>query len=308
MLGRLARPGTAELFGTHGTGRPSPITVAEGRLVVRGTVRRLSTRHRGAVRGAVTGGGPARRPEDGRSEADSTGDGPGALAFLCAMPLELKPLRRRLALRDEPVGDLRLQRGRLDQRRVVAAVTGMGTARARAVCRQVLDAVAPGHVVMVGIAGALDDVTPIAALVVPELVLDAATGAAHRPAPLGPLRAGGMLWTSDAFITDPDELAALRARGVTALDMETAAVAAECASAGVAWSVVRAISDRATEPVFDNEVFARTTDEGQPDREAVARFLARHPTRVPRMVRLAADAKRAAEAAAAAAVAACAAT
>lgn len=227
------------------------------------------------------------------------------LAFLCAMPMELKPLARRMRLRpSEPEGPS-LHVGSLGERPVVATVTGMGTANARRGTHRLLDARSVEHVVVVGITGALDDVTPIGTLVHPELVVDAATGTEHRPAPLADETPRGKMWTTDGLTTDPAELAGLRARGVVSLDMETAAVADVCEARGVRWSVVRAISDRASDGRVDEEVFGLSHLDGTPNPRAVLRYLVRHPGNVPRLVGLARGARRATERAAAAAIAAC---
>lgn len=229
--------------------------------------------------------------------------GPACVALLCAMPIELTPLRRRLTLRCSRVGSLDLYAGELGARPAVALVTGIGTERARRATRKLLDALAVERVVVLGISGAVDDATPIGTLVHPDVVVDGATGAEHHPARLGDETPRGGLWTSDALCTDPDLLMALRARGVVALDMETAAVAAVCEEWGVPWSVVRAISDRATDGSVDAEVLALTRPDGTTNLGAVARCVVRHPGRVPGMLRLARGVRRAAEAAADAAIA-----
>jgi adenosylhomocysteine nucleosidase len=113
------------------------------------------------------------------------------------------------------------------------------------------------------------------------------------------------MWTADELITDLDALARLRARGVVSLDMETAAVAQVCAARGVPWSVFRAISDRATDGRIDEAVFRLSNQDGTPNGRAIVRYFARHPGRVPRMVRLARGARTAAETAADAAIRAC---
>ncbi|HXL60973.1 MAG TPA: hypothetical protein VN959_09935, partial [Mycobacterium sp.] len=59
------------------------------------------------------------------------------IAFVCAMPMELRPLRRRLGLRRSGLGYV----GRMGEREVIAVVTGMGTALARAAVVQLLAAV-----------------------------------------------------------------------------------------------------------------------------------------------------------------------
>ena len=156
-------------------------------------------------------------------------DGPvdSPVAFVCAMPMELRPLTKRLGLRPAELGGGPARTGRLDGRPVVAIVTGMGTFLAAAGVQRLLDAVTPAQVVVFGITGAVDDETPIGALILPERVIDHASGREHEHHLLGPGRVHGALWTTDV-ITPAADLPALRARGVVALDMETAAIAQAC--------------------------------------------------------------------------------
>ena len=102
------------------------------------------------------------------------------IAFVCAMPIELRPLRRRLRLRKSGIG----YAGRIGERKVIAVVTGMGTTLARAGTVRLLDAVEVEWVIVVGITGAIENETPIGTLVSPELVIDGADGSLHRPTPL----------------------------------------------------------------------------------------------------------------------------
>lgn len=227
---------------------------------------------------------------------------PTTVAFVVAMPMELTPLTRALSLRRAPGGAADTWVGGLAGRPVVAVVTGMGTVRAAAGVDRLLETTEIERVVVVGIAGAIDEATPIGALVRPSLVVDGATGTGHRPEPLGPETPQGILWTSDSLITDPARLARLRGAGVVALDMETAAVATVCRSRGIPWSVVRSVSDRATDATVDDEVFRLSNPDGTPNGKAVASFVLRHPGRIPAMARLANGARLATRRAAQAAV------
>lgn len=229
------------------------------------------------------------------------GDGP--VAFVCAMPMELRPLTKRLGLRRATVGGGPARTGTLRGRDVVAVVTGMGTRLAAAGIGRLLDAVSPSQVLVVGITGAVDDETPVGTVVRPARVIDHATGREHEHHALGPGEAHGALWTTDT-LTPAAELPALRARGVVALDMETAAIARACEERGVPWAVYRAISDRATDGSVDDEVFGMARQDGRPDPGAVARYLVRHPGRIPGLVRMGRDASLAARRAAEAAIAA----
>jgi adenosylhomocysteine nucleosidase len=225
------------------------------------------------------------------------------IAFVCAMPMEARPIARRLRLTRAELGGGPARTGLLDGRPVLAVVTGMGTRLAAGGTARLLDAVAVGQVVVVGITGAVDDETPIGALVLPERVIDAATGREHHHKALGGAATRGAMWTTDR-ITPAADLPALRARGVVSLDMETAAVANECEQRDVPWSVVRAISDRATDGSVDEELFELRRQDGSPDPRAVARYVLRHPGRIPQMARMGRAARLAAERATDAAIAA----
>lgn len=191
--------------------------------------------------------------------------------------------------------------GRINDRPVIGVVTGIGTARACAATVRLLDAMDVEWVIVVGITGAIDNETPIGTLVVPELVVNGADCAEYRPTSLPLGTAHGAMWTTDALLVDPAALADLRARGVVALDMETAAVAQVCDGRGVPWSVVRAISDHAGDGTVDAEIVGLTHPNGRANFPAVARYLVRHPADVPRLMRLATGSRlathRAAEAA-----------
>ncbi|HEX7132688.1 MAG TPA: hypothetical protein VF228_08935 [Iamia sp.] len=221
------------------------------------------------------------------------------IAFVCAMPMELKPLVKRLGLRRTGVG----HEGTLDGRDVVAIVTGMGTRLAAEGMERLLGAVTPAHVVVVGITGAVEDETPIGAVVLPERVIDGASGREHHHELLGPGDTHGAMWTTDR-ITTAEELPALREQGVVSLDMETAAIALACEQRDVPWTVFRAISDRATDGSVDEELFRLSDQDGTPNPRAVARYVLRHPGRLPGMIRMGKGAKLATERAAEAAIAA----
>jgi len=229
--------------------------------------------------------------------------------MLAPMPSELRPLVKRLGLQpsSSPAGR-RVHEGLSGSASVVAAMTGMGTAGAAEAARRMLDAGDVDHVIVVGIAGGIDDRLAIGDVIRPGVVIDGASGAEYRPHPLGEHTDPpdqGALHTSDEFIVDPDRVAALRERGVIAMDMETAAVAAVCEELGCPWSVVRAISDRSSDGMADEAVFGLAHPDGSPNLPAVARFVARHPGRIPQLVRLGRDASRATNAAASAAAEAC---
>lgn len=218
--------------------------------------------------------------------------------------MELEPLTRDLGLVESDVGGVMLHTGRIGRRDVVAIVTGMGTRLAAEGVERVLDAVDVDHLFVVGIAGAGTAETAIGTLVMPEVVVHGSSGREHRPTQLGAHDHSGHMWTNDELITDLEELAALEARGVVALDMETAAVAYVCEQRGVAWSVFRAISDRSSDGLVDAEVFTMSNLDNTPNHDAIAAYFEQHPEAAEKLARMAEDATLAAENAAAAAIAA----
>jgi adenosylhomocysteine nucleosidase len=232
-----------------------------------------------------------------------TTDSPGgAIAFVCAMPIELAPLVRMLSLTETEVNGTTLHTGTLEGREVVAIITGMGTKLATDATTRLLDAVAVRWVLVVGITGALESETPIGALVLPEIVENSETGAEFRPAPLGDGVPHGTMWTTNGLTTNLDDLARLRARGVVSLDMETAAIAEVCEARGIPWSVFRVISDRANDGSVDEEVFHLSNQDGTPNPAAIEKYMAEHPERLPLLAQMAENADLATRTAAEAAV------
>jgi nucleoside phosphorylase len=218
------------------------------------------------------------------------------------MPLELAALTKKLALHKTRAGPLDVHVGKLAGRPVVAIATGMGAELARQGLERLIDAVEVTRVVVVGITGALAADAPIGALVLPEVVVDAATGTEYRPDRLGAGKPSGKMWTTSELVTDPAVIASLRNDGVVSLEMETAAIAATCEGRGIPWSVFRAISDRATDAQLDDEVFGLINPDGSFRPRAIATYFVRHPGRIGAAIQMSKDAKGAAERAAAAAV------
>ncbi len=218
------------------------------------------------------------------------------------MPMELTPLRKRLSLAKAKMGDLDAYQGTLGKAQVVAVVTGMGTELATIGLERLLEQVEVNRVVVVGITGAVENDTPIGTLVFPEVVVDGATSEQFRPQQITPVKPVGKMLTTDALITDLDVVAGLRADGVVALDMETAAIARICERHRIPWSVFRAFSDRASDGSLDEEVFRMSNQDGTFNPKAVASYFLRHPGRLPAMARLARGAKLATQRAASAAI------
>lgn len=227
---------------------------------------------------------------------------------LAPMTSELQPLVRALgAQRTRTAGShgVTVHVAADQGRSIVAARLGVGPAVARNRTRTLLEAVSPDHVVVSGICGSLDPSLAIGALVVPEEVIDLESDAVHRPAAPSGFSASGILATTADLISDELQLQALVARGVTALDMETAAVAAECEARGCSWSVFRAVSDTPSQTVVLDSAFQLLKPDGSINIAAALRYMLSHPQRVPDLARFGRNSSRAARIAAHAALRSC---
>ncbi len=72
--------------------------------------------------------------------------------------------------------------------------------------------------------------------------------------------------------------------------METAAIAELCEARNIPWSVFRVISDRASDGTVTEEVFKLSNQDGTPNEDAIKRFIAEHPERLPQLAKMAEDA------------------
>jgi adenosylhomocysteine nucleosidase len=155
------------------------------------------------------------------------------------MRSELRPVVRRLGLRTFEVGGRGVFSGRAGAFEIVATTAGIGTQAAALSAEAILDQGTVHHLIVVGIAGGIGPGVAIGDLVVPELVIDLATGKEYRPTPVGEVEPRGILATSDELLITAADVAGLENRGVVAVDMETSAIAAVCNRRRCPWSVFR---------------------------------------------------------------------
>ena len=211
------------------------------------------------------------------------------VAFLAAMPVELRPLIKQLSLQRTELAGRPAYRGSLDDVEIVAAVMGMGPDKAARTTEWLLDAMPADHVVNIGVAGGVAPHVKTRDLVMPELVVDRATGTEYRPSPLGSHTPAGTLLTISELEVDRTVHAELARQGVVALDMETAAVARVCEARGVPWSVFRALSDHVDEELVDDAIFGMLNADGSTKPSGVVRYVVRRPWAIPRLARLGRD-------------------
>jgi adenosylhomocysteine nucleosidase len=226
------------------------------------------------------------------------------LAFLAPMPVEMRPLANWLSLGRSEDG---LRKGRLGDKEVVATTTGIGTRLAARTTERLLESAGASveHVIVVGIAGGVDPELGIGDLVVPSVVVASSTGNEYHPTPLGPLPSKGKLLTTEGLQTGPEILAQHLKEHVTAVDMETAAIAEICERHHVPWTVFRAISDTLADGIVDASMLGMVRADGTADTAATLRYILKRPWRIPRLARLGRDTKLATTVAATAAIHAC---
>jgi nucleoside phosphorylase len=118
------------------------------------------------------------------------------IAVLAPMSSELAPLKRPLSLRPRTEGEGQVFRGTIGRVEIVALQTGIGPPLAARAAERVLALGGVERVVVVGIAGAVAPELALGELVVPERVVDLATGKAFHPTPIGGVKPRGTLATA----------------------------------------------------------------------------------------------------------------
>jgi adenosylhomocysteine nucleosidase len=222
------------------------------------------------------------------------------VAVVAAMPIELRPLVKAAGLR--PSGDD--YTGTLAGHEIIAAKMGVGMTGATETTERLLHSGDVDRVVVIGICGGLDETIPIGTVLSPEILVDGATGAEYRPPPWDPIKLHGRLVTFDDINLELQMIPQLVKEGASAVDMETAAVAAVCERHDRPYAVFRSISDYATDGTVDAAVGAMARPDGSPDMGAALRYMVRRPWKIPGLVRLGRGSQSAAKAAADAAIAA----
>jgi adenosylhomocysteine nucleosidase len=121
---------------------------------------------------------------------------------------------------------------------VIVVCGGIGAECARRAAEAVIELYAPGVVYSVGFAGALDRGVKVGDLFVPQSVINASDGSRVL------LENGEGVLVTFGAVANPEQKAKLReSYGAHAVDMEAAAVARAAELHGVAFGVVKAISD-----------------------------------------------------------------
>lgn len=213
---------------------------------------------------------------------------------LAPMSSELRPLVKQSGAKRVRSVSRPIYRAHVGRTEVTLARIGIGPEMARRATEWMIDQFPVDHIVVCGIAGGLHADLPVGAVIVPEAVLDLATGHRLSTAPLGRLERRGLLATSDHLIVGDAELAALAALGVAAVEMESAGVAAACRPKGIPWTTVRVISDRPDENLADGSIMKLLRLDGSVRAGAAIGLMIAQPARVPSLLKLGHDSARAA--------------
>ncbi len=202
------------------------------------------------------------------------------IAITFALPQESQDFIK--ALRGARLGGHGSVVGRIGAREVVIAHTGVGLASAEACARELLEAHRPEFVLSAGYAGGLDPTLAVGDILIatnfssPPL-LEAARailGAEPRQ------HFGGLTSQSSVAETVAAKTQLAGETGALGVDMETAALAAGCVSAGVPLLSIRVISDAAGDPLPVPMEHWFDLQKQRPRVFSLLAFLATHPGRI----------------------------
>lgn len=165
------------------------------------------------------------------------------IALIAAMERELAPLVKGWARTLLKVG------GRFlpcyENADLVAITGGIGVECAEATARAVIDKYQPEMLVSVGLAGALVRSLKVASIVVPNVIVDAASGREYRCLAGGDVIGGGVLVSASEIAAANAKVALAEKFHALIVDMEAAGVAKVAQEKGASFRCVKAISDPA---------------------------------------------------------------
>jgi adenosylhomocysteine nucleosidase len=223
---------------------------------------------------------------------------PRRALILAPMSSELRPVVKYARAKRTKVGGLTAYAGQVGDTGVVIVQIGVGPSSAKRITVRALECFPVDHVLVSGIAGGLHPDLTIGSVVVPEAVLDLGTGQRYESSPLEGVERKGLITSAEHLIMDEEIISGLEKQGVIAMEMESSGVAAACQEAGVPWTTFRVISDRPDDCLTDESIMTLLRQDGTTDVGAAVKLMARHPGRIPGMIRLGRDSSMAASKAA----------
>jgi nucleoside phosphorylase len=216
-----------------------------------------------------------------------------AVLVLAAMRSELKPVVKKLKLKQAAVDkpwDYSGEKGSLE---ITAAVTLMGLESAQEVTEDILEEKNFDYVFLVGVAGAQSPSLDIGELVIPVEVMDARNETSYPVENFDLRPMAGILFSTDHLNYTPEYRAMLDSKNVLAVDMEAGAIAAVCQQRGVPFTVIKAISDRIDAHSEPYDVFDIANPDGSPNFKSVVSYLLKNPHKIIYLMQLGRGAQKA---------------
>jgi len=210
-----------------------------------------------------------------------------SLAIVAALEREVRPLVRRWRVTEREHDGRRFRF--FENGEVVLVCGGIGAAAARRAAEAVIVGFGPRVVYSAGFAGALDPKLKVGDLINPQRVINAGDASSTV------VERGSGVLVSFGSVAGPAQKAKLRESfGAEAVDMEAAAVARAVEARGLAFGVVKAISDEAG---FEFPATERFVDaEGRFSEGRFAMFAILRPWLWPRVIQLAGNSNQASRA------------
>jgi adenosylhomocysteine nucleosidase len=176
----------------------------------------------------------------------------------------------------------------------IAVAGGIGSRRAGAVARAVVEAFRPQVLVSAGLAGALIPTLKVGAVVLPNVIVDAETGVEYRCDVGGDVIGGGILVTAQEVAAAESKRRLVERFHALMVDMEAAGVARVAQQKGTGFRCVKAISD---ESDFVMPPLSRfVTADGQFEQGKFVRWLALRPQHWAKTIALGRNSARASRA------------
>lgn len=125
----------------------------------------------------------------------------------------------------------------------VAVISGMGSKRAEAAARAVVEKYHPEILISAGMAGALMRTLKVGNVVVPNVIVDAASGVEYRCSVGGEVIGGGVLVSTFEIVEKKSKAELVECFHALVVDMEAAGVAKVAQQFDLGFRCVKAISD-----------------------------------------------------------------
>jgi adenosylhomocysteine nucleosidase len=176
----------------------------------------------------------------------------------------------------------------------IAVAGGIGSRRAEAVAKAVVEAFRPQVLVSAGLAGALIPTLKVGAVVLPNVIVDAETGVEYRCDVGGDVIGGGILVTAQEVAAAESKRRLVDRFHALTVDMEAAGVARVAQQKGAGFRCVKAISDEADFVMPPLSRFVAV--DGQFERGKFIRWLALRPQHWAKTIALGRNSARASRA------------